>query len=169
MALNEDERMVTRHKRSDYFLLNDGLDDEVSTVDRIHESDLESLINLSSSEILPSESASQRLNTSRVQLFNYRSPFSKWPSPPPVTSPRFEVTEVAGEWAIKRTRRRESTDRDIRCVYIDNKTGIHCPWLEDIGFIKAEFDYQYAAAPDTWIFPLHSQADAVLPGSNSLA
>ncbi|KAK9343109.1 hypothetical protein V1522DRAFT_414177 [Lipomyces starkeyi] len=53
--------MVTRHKRPDYFLLNDGLDDEASSEDRIPESDLESFINLSCSDILPSESASQAL------------------------------------------------------------------------------------------------------------
>ncbi|KAK9327456.1 hypothetical protein V1520DRAFT_46910 [Lipomyces starkeyi] len=64
-ALNEDERMVTRHKRPDYSLLNDGLDDEASFEDRIPESDLESFISLSSSEILPSESASQVLKPVR--------------------------------------------------------------------------------------------------------
>ncbi|KAK9357294.1 hypothetical protein V1504DRAFT_472180 [Lipomyces starkeyi] len=69
-ALNEDKQMVTRHKRPDYFLLNDELDDEASPEDQIPESNLESFIDLSPSEILPSESASHA-------LFNYRSSFSK--------------------------------------------------------------------------------------------
>ncbi|KAK9485635.1 hypothetical protein V1527DRAFT_466452 [Lipomyces starkeyi] len=83
--------------------------------------------------VLPSESASQRLNTSRVQLFNHRSSFSKLPRPAPVTSwmkANFEATEVAGEWVIKRAdqKTRIYGQRYPMCVYIDNKTGIQCPW-----------------------------------------
>ncbi|KAK9482140.1 hypothetical protein V1527DRAFT_516050 [Lipomyces starkeyi] len=130
-ALNEDERMVTRHKRPDYFLLNDGLDDEASSEDRIPESDFESFIDLSSSDILPSESASQALTPVGPSSSIIARHSQKRTRPAPLTNwmwAHFEVTEVAREWVIKRTRRRESTDRDIRCVYIDNNSGIQCPW-----------------------------------------
>lgn len=40
----------------------------------------------------------------------------------------FQVTEVTREWAIKRTRKRKPTDRNIQRAFIDAKTGIQCPW-----------------------------------------
>lgn len=64
MAFNENERMTTRQKRPNYFLLNDGLNDEALPEDRILESfqpDPDSYTNITSSEILPSESVSQTL------------------------------------------------------------------------------------------------------------
>ncbi|KAK9311505.1 hypothetical protein V1524DRAFT_442183 [Lipomyces starkeyi] len=85
-ALNEDERMVTRHKRRDYFLLNDGLDDETSPEDRIPDSDLESFIDLSSSEVLPSESASQTLTPVGSSSSIIARHSQRRPRPAPVTS-----------------------------------------------------------------------------------
>lgn len=64
MALNENERMTTRQKQYDYFLLNNRLDEAALLEEQIPESfqlDLESFISFPSSEILPSESVSQTL------------------------------------------------------------------------------------------------------------
>lgn len=132
MATNTNERMVTRHNRLDYFLLNDGSDDEALPEDRISET-AQSEIN-PSSKILPSELISQTL-TSPIPTSSssnvLRSRSQKRPRPAPVTNwlwDHFEVTEVNREWIIKRTRKRELIDRDIQCAYIDSKSRIQCPW-----------------------------------------
>lgn len=130
MALNENERMTTRQKQYDYFLLNDGLDEAALPEDQITESfqsDLESFISFPSSEILPSESVSQTLARSS----SFSTPSQRRPRAAPVTNwmwDYFQVTEVAREWIIKRTQKRKPTDRDIQCAFIDGKTGIQCPW-----------------------------------------
>jgi hypothetical protein len=51
--------------------------------------------------------------------------------PAPVTEwiwPYFEVTTIDHEWIVKRTGKRKLTDRDIRCIYVDDKTGVRCNW-----------------------------------------
>jgi hypothetical protein len=40
----------------------------------------------------------------------------------------FEVTTVEREWIVNKTGKRRLTDRDIRCVYVDEITGIRCNW-----------------------------------------
>jgi len=42
--------------------------------------------------------------------------------------PYFEVTTVEREWIVKRTGKRRIVDRDICCVYVDEKTGTKCDW-----------------------------------------
>ena len=70
MATNSNQRIVTRQARVDYLLLNDGYDDEALPEDCISETAqsetiqpkiIRSSLNISSSEILPSESASQTI------------------------------------------------------------------------------------------------------------
>jgi hypothetical protein len=133
MALNEEEGIVTRQKRPNYFLLNDGFDDEAAPEDRILDSSqsdfFESFTDIPSSEILPSESASQTPATSSQSSILRHT--RKRPRPAPVTNwmwSYFEVTNVTREWVVKRTKRRELIDRDIRCIYVDNQTGIQCLW-----------------------------------------
>lgn len=139
MAFNENERMTTRQKRPNYFLLNDGLDDEALPEDCILESfqpnpDSFTNIGTSSSSILPSESVSQTLTgIISAESCSFPTPnySRKRPRPAPVTSwiwDQFEVTEVEREWIVKKTKKRVPTDRDIRCAYLDGKTGLQCPW-----------------------------------------
>ncbi|KAJ8100173.1 hypothetical protein POJ06DRAFT_255630 [Lipomyces tetrasporus] len=40
----------------------------------------------------------------------------------------FETTEYNRPWMMKRTKSKRLTDRDIRCIYIDEQTGIRCNW-----------------------------------------
>lgn len=106
MVFNENERMSTRQKRPNYFLLNDGFDDEALPEDRILEAfqpEPDSFTNITSSEILPSESVSQTLTgiisagSCSLPTPNYSQ---KRPRPAPVTSwmwDQFEVTEVDRE------------------------------------------------------------------------
>jgi hypothetical protein len=87
MALNE-EGIVTRQKRPNYFLLNDGLDDEAAPEDRILDTSqsefFESFADIPSSEILPSESASQTPATSGQSSILRHT--RKRPRPAPVTN-----------------------------------------------------------------------------------
>jgi hypothetical protein len=133
-----DKCMVTRRNKPDYFLLNDGPDDEALPEDCILET-AQSVINPSpdipssevpSSEILPSESISQAY-ISPMPTFSSSSILQSRPQkharPAPTTNwiwDYFEVTPVDREWIVKRTKKRELIDWDIQCAYIDNKTGI---------------------------------------------
>ncbi|KAF1808660.1 hypothetical protein P152DRAFT_369984, partial [Eremomyces bilateralis CBS 781.70] len=113
MALNENRAMVTRHNQQNYLLLNDGYD-ETLPEDQITESNFESFVNLSSTEVLPSESVSQALTHSAPIVSSSILPRKR---PAPTTAwmwDYFQTTEVAREW--------------IRCAFINEKTGIQCPW-----------------------------------------
>ena len=144
MATNSNERMVSRQARVDYLLLNDGYDDETLPEDYISETaqsgttqlqpEIKSFSNIPSSEILPSESASQIIH-SPIPTSSFSSVLpprsqKRW-RPAPVTSwlwDHFEVTEVDRPWIIKKTKKRELVDRDIQCAYIDSKSGKQCSW-----------------------------------------
>jgi hypothetical protein len=60
MAFDQNEKMATCKNWCDYFLLNDGLDEEDNLTEN-HQSDSQSFVNQPCSDILPSESASQTL------------------------------------------------------------------------------------------------------------
>jgi hypothetical protein len=137
MASNNSERMATHHNRRDYFLLNDGYDDESLPTDRLQgfpdpdpDPNLEpdSLLDIPSSEILPSESISQALAESSSSAIPHPQ---KRQRPAPVTRwmwDYFQITEIDQEWINKKTKKRELKDRDIRCAYINDKTGLQCSW-----------------------------------------
>ncbi|KAK9475624.1 hypothetical protein V1514DRAFT_28830 [Lipomyces japonicus] len=132
MASNDNQRMSTRLNRRDYGLFKDGYDKDSLPAHRIvdlpsSEPDDRSLAEVSSSEILPTESVSQILVEPSSSAFHP----NKRHRPSPATSwmwVYFEVTEVDREWSNKKTKKRNVKDRDIRCGYIDKKTGLQCSW-----------------------------------------
>src|SRR5467141_1185699 len=112
--------MVTRRKRPNYFILNDGSDDEALPEDRIQEtvqSEPNSPVNTPSSaasepEILPSESQTQigPIPPSSSSAPRLRSHKFKCARPAPPTAwlwDHFTVTEVNREWIANRTGKRE--------------------------------------------------------------
>lgn len=147
--------MRTRRKRINYRLLNGGSDDEASPEDRMIESDSipslpsqteptdveEVLTNISDAEIVPSESASQShlLKESSTATGNSVISYDVFPQirrpnhqrPAPATEwlwAYFDTTAVDREWVVKKTNKRKLMDRDIRCTYVDDKTGMQCGW-----------------------------------------
>ncbi|KAK9318784.1 hypothetical protein V1517DRAFT_234819, partial [Lipomyces orientalis] len=146
--------MQTRQKRLNYRVLNDGSDEEALPEDRIYQlsellpnlaptlpasqEDVVALADIPSDELLPSESASQLEEASQESstdaatslispnLFGHHRQ-----RPAPVTEwiwAYFETTVVNRPWSIKKTNKRRLIDREIRCIHIDEKTGIRCGW-----------------------------------------
>ena len=142
--------MLTRRRRVNYRLLNDGIDEDLS-----EDYGVEPMINApfpaagsqegtvgsvdtSDCELLSSESASQPLALNEKPPVSEPSaglhdPFRRTyhQRPAPVTEwlwAYFETTVVDREWVLKRTNKRKLTDRDIHCAYVDDKTGIRCGW-----------------------------------------
>ncbi|KAK9363205.1 hypothetical protein V1504DRAFT_362138, partial [Lipomyces starkeyi] len=127
--------MTTRCKRLDYRALNDGSDDEAAPEDRVarstmpgpvpsSQSAIGSFINIPDDEILPSESASQLLELgasstiaeTSIHSSNTFRQFRQRPAP---------VTEWL--WAYFET---TTVDKEeIRCAYMDDKTGSQCGWM----------------------------------------
>ncbi|KAJ8097682.1 hypothetical protein POJ06DRAFT_185144, partial [Lipomyces tetrasporus] len=138
----------SRQRRLDYRLLNDGSDEEALFEDRIHELPMapdsvppdELIFGVANSpdcEILPSQSISQN-PTSPVTVDSSSSIISEDSC---TIQPRnraaratewmwayFETAEYNRPWIMKRTKSKRLTDRDIRCIYIDEQTGIRCNW-----------------------------------------
>ncbi|KAK9249857.1 hypothetical protein V1507DRAFT_83185, partial [Lipomyces tetrasporus] len=133
----------SRQRGLDYRLLNDGSDEEASFEDRIqelHSVPSDELIfgaNSPDCEILSSQSISQN-PTSPVTVDSSSSIISEDSC---TIQPRniaaratewmwayFETTEYNRSWIMKRTKSKRLTDRDIRCIYIDEQTGIRCNW-----------------------------------------
>jgi len=180
MATNKTERMVTRRKRPDYFLLNGGSDHEALPEDILLEtvrSEINSPINTPSSEILPSESISQinETTTSSISADSYPSHLRKSykrPRPAPVTNwlwDYFEVTQVNQEWIVKRTKKRELIDQDIQCAYIDIKTGIQCPWKTSDSLQQTSTTNMQWHLEKHSIFSPHSQDKiAIIPKQTSI-
>ncbi|KAK9342903.1 hypothetical protein V1522DRAFT_438539 [Lipomyces starkeyi] len=127
--------MTTRRKRLDYRALNDSVDEEVASEDRVasstttapilsRQSAIDVFINIPDDEVLPSESASQltelkaRSTTSETSIHSSNQFLQGRQRPAPVTEwlwAYFETTTVDKEWII-------------RCAYIDDKTGTQCNW-----------------------------------------
>ncbi|KAK9341916.1 hypothetical protein V1522DRAFT_359054, partial [Lipomyces starkeyi] len=140
--------MTTRRKRLDYRALNDGSDDEAAPEDRVasstmsapllsSQSAIDGFINIPDDDVLPSESASQlpelraRSTTSEASIHSSNTFLQGRPRPAPATEwlwAHFETTTVDKEWTVKKTNKRRLTDREIRCAYIDDKTGTQCGW-----------------------------------------
>src|SRR6266850_4520658 len=142
--------MLTRRRRVNYRLLNDGIDEDLS-----EDYGVEPMINApflaagsqegtvgsvdtSDCELLSSESASQPLALNEKPPVSEPSaglhdPFRRTyhQRPAPVTEwlwAYFKTTVVDRECVLKRTNKRKLTDRDIHCAYVDDKTGIRCGW-----------------------------------------
>ncbi|KAF1808083.1 hypothetical protein P152DRAFT_444487 [Eremomyces bilateralis CBS 781.70] len=115
MALNENRAMVTRHNQQNYLLLNDGYD-ETLPEDQITESDFESFVNLSSTEVLPSESVLQALTYSALTVSSSILPRKR---PAPTTASPFPLGRLILVY---------HESQKIRCAFINKKTSIQYPW-----------------------------------------
>jgi hypothetical protein len=143
------EPMLTRRKRIDYRLLNDGSDDEALPEDRVpasiigaapftsSQTEREVFVNIPDSEILPSESASQfpvlqaSSTAAEASVVSHGLGSQNHYRPAPATEwlwAYFETTIIDREWIVKKTNKRKLSDRDIHCAYVDDKTGTRCGW-----------------------------------------
>lgn len=133
-------RMSTRGLRINYHILNDGSDEEALPEDRIVDLDSDTVpepfqipsasdVECDSTQVNTESCPTPSRSSSAVPKshgFNKRRE-----RPAPVTEwiwPYFEVTVVSREWVVKRTGKRKITDRDIRCTYTNETTGIKCDW-----------------------------------------
>ncbi|KAK9319411.1 hypothetical protein V1517DRAFT_310758 [Lipomyces orientalis] len=98
---------------------------------------IDGFINIPDDEVLPSESASQlaelraRSTTSEASIHSSNTFLQDRPRPAPAIEwlwAYLETTTVDKEWTVKKTNKRRLTDREIRCAYIDDKTGTQCGW-----------------------------------------
>jgi hypothetical protein len=153
LALCIQPKMRTRQKRLNYRVLNDGSDEEALPEDRLDQlseplsnltptlpasrEDGEALASVPDGEILPSESvsqlpASQESSTDVGSSIISDNPFRRHHQrPAPATEwvwPYFETAAVDRPWFMKKTNKRRLIDREIRCMHIDEKTGIRCGW-----------------------------------------
>jgi hypothetical protein len=142
----------TRQKRVDYRVLNDG-SDEASPEDRIDQSSepvsnlaptfpesqegVEIITDIPDGELLPSESASQfpasqeSSTDARTSIISGNAFYQHRQWPAPATAwiwAYFETAAVDRSWFIKKTNKKRLVDREIRCMHIDEKTGIRCGW-----------------------------------------
>ncbi|KAK9489763.1 hypothetical protein V1508DRAFT_361396 [Lipomyces doorenjongii] len=132
--------MKTRGNRQDYLALNDGYDNETQTDSRcsspildatdpgsssLHYSagqpelyaEADPILQLSDSEILPSESVSQPQSlNSTIAGSSLKSEGQK------------RIMETRDEWFDNRIKKRKFADRIIRCAVIDGRTGKECNW-----------------------------------------
>ncbi|KAJ5561780.1 hypothetical protein N7535_003760 [Penicillium sp. DV-2018c] len=131
MASNENDSRIIRGNTRNHLLRNGELDEEQSPEDqRISSSpsNLKPPIGSPSCEALPSKSVTQTPARSTLPVF---PPSQNRPRPAPATAwmwDYFQVTEVKRPWVMKRDRKLQKTDRDIRCVSLDEKTGVQCNW-----------------------------------------
>jgi hypothetical protein len=178
MDLNQ---RVTRQKRLDYRLLNDGSDEEALFEDRIPESPVApeslpsnesafvSFINTPDHDILPSESVSQETTSSVIQdshssLISQDTSFPRSQKrPAPATEwmwAYFETTEFNCPWIMKRNKRQKFIDREIRCLYIDEETGTQCSWKTTDSARQTSTTNMGTHLRKHLIYPLDSIAEA---------
>ncbi|KAK9260725.1 hypothetical protein V1519DRAFT_447711 [Lipomyces tetrasporus] len=125
------ERMNTRRKRLDYRALNDGSDDEAAPEDRVASSTMSAPLLSSQSTMngfinIPDDELRARSTTSETSIHSSNTFHQDHSRPAPVTEwlwAYFETMTVDKEWTVKKTNKRRLTDREIRCAYIDDKTG----------------------------------------------
>ncbi|KAK9242087.1 hypothetical protein V1506DRAFT_445142, partial [Lipomyces tetrasporus] len=87
--------------------------------------EMDQIIQLSDSEILPSESVSQpqSLNSAIAgSSVSQKVPKESW------FWPYFTCTETRSEWFDNRTKKRKFADRIIQCAVVDDGTGKECNW-----------------------------------------
>ncbi|KAK9234164.1 hypothetical protein V1525DRAFT_350703, partial [Lipomyces kononenkoae] len=124
--------------RIDYFVLNDGSDEEAPLEDRLDSSPPpDSGDSLRDSEIFPSESASavessQELPDDAALTCQPQSSRNTESSKPESKSWQcwdyFDITEVNRPWTLKKSNIRKAIDREIHCSVLDEKTGQQCSW-----------------------------------------
>jgi hypothetical protein len=119
------EGISTRRRRINYYLLNDGSDEEGMDLDRTSDpSEVPAAI--ADNIPLPSEPDTQITETSPTAAVPAPCGFRR-ERPAPATEwiwSYFEVTTVDREWTVKRTGKRKLFGRDIRCVYVDEYTNV---------------------------------------------
>ncbi|KAK9426983.1 hypothetical protein V1505DRAFT_402798 [Lipomyces doorenjongii] len=119
------DTMVTRGKRIDYFILNDGNDEEAPLEDRLDSSHhYDSGDSFPDSEIFPSESASavessQEIPDEAAPTCQPQSSRDIEPSKSESKSWQcwdyFDITEVNRSWILKKSNIRKTIDREICC------------------------------------------------------
>jgi hypothetical protein len=115
------EGMSTRKRRINYYLLNDGSDEEEMDLDRTSEPFEVPAAIADNIPLSPSEPDTQTTETSPTAVVPAPCGFYR-ERPAPATEwiwSYFEFTTVGREWTVKRTGKRKLFDRDIRCVYVD--------------------------------------------------
>ncbi|ODQ69996.1 hypothetical protein LIPSTDRAFT_333809 [Lipomyces starkeyi NRRL Y-11557] len=140
--------MEIRRNRQDYLALNDGYDTETQTDTRCSSpileaadpgsssshysigqpesyTEIDTIIQLSDFEILPSESMSQPQSLSSVIA---GSSVSRKVAKESWFWPYFTCTETRSEWFDNRTKKRKFVDRIIQCAVVDDGTGKDCNW-----------------------------------------
>ncbi|KAK9360845.1 hypothetical protein V1504DRAFT_368314, partial [Lipomyces starkeyi] len=143
--------METRGYRPNYFTLNDGYDSEVLPEDQLSRSptpgpssnpifgqrELDSFIDISDVEVLPSDSVSQ--STPRPgadsSIVSRPSEDIALPLVRPHTDKKkawfwayFTQKDIAHEWYDQKYKKRRTTDTRIQCSIVDECTGIVCNW-----------------------------------------
>jgi hypothetical protein len=124
------EGMSTRRRRINYYLLNDGSDEEEMGLDRTSEPPEVPAAIADNIPLSPSEPDTQTTETSPAAAVPAPRGFRR-ERPAPATEwiwSYFEVTTVDREWTVKRTGKRKLFDRDIRCAYVDENTNVRCTW-----------------------------------------
>ncbi|KAK9320166.1 hypothetical protein V1517DRAFT_375885 [Lipomyces orientalis] len=94
------DRMNTRRNRPNYFLLNDGLDEEAKCY-----------------------YSGERYPTLGISITNPAAAF--WVVG---RDADFEISEFENPWIVKKTNKLKLIDREIRCAVLDNETGDKCGW-----------------------------------------
>ncbi|KAK9350222.1 hypothetical protein V1523DRAFT_109415 [Lipomyces doorenjongii] len=143
--------METRGYRQNYFALNDGYDSEVLPEDQLSKSptpgpsanpifgqrELDSFIDISDVEVLPSDSVSQstRQPGADSSIVAMSSDDIALPSVRPHTDKKkawfwayFTQKEIAHEWYDQKYKKPRTTDTRIQCSIVDERTGIVCNW-----------------------------------------
>ncbi|KAJ8098093.1 hypothetical protein POJ06DRAFT_213346, partial [Lipomyces tetrasporus] len=129
--------METRGNRLDYLALNDGYESQPDTrypgSSSSHYSisqselytEIDPILQLSDSKILPSESVSQPQSLNSIiagSSVSQKGPKESW------FWQYFTCTETRSEWFDNRTKKRKFVDRIIQCAVVDDGTGKECNW-----------------------------------------
>ncbi|KAK9359154.1 hypothetical protein V1504DRAFT_364033, partial [Lipomyces starkeyi] len=123
----------TRGNRQNYLALNDGYDNEVLQEDQLSsptpgpsshtigsQEELDSFLEISDVEILPSRISLAVIPDICCRFFNYKK--RAW------FLAYFTQKEIPHQWYEKKYKERRSTDTEIQCSIVDERTGIVCNW-----------------------------------------
>ncbi|KAK9259251.1 hypothetical protein V1519DRAFT_452172, partial [Lipomyces tetrasporus] len=123
-------RMNTRRNRN-YFLLNDGIDEEASPEDRLDTSQTQQLQFEPSAE-MQVEQLSTIQTESSISIAPLQGPLrhggrskpqsTKWPWT------YFEISELENPWIVKKSNKRKLIDSEIRRAVLDEEPAEKCGW-----------------------------------------